>query len=372
MKAHSILPPDSQKACNFHDLSPRNMQDLPKSSPEVMQSLSGKEVPFEALVGRTVALLGYGNQGRAHALNLRDSGAMLRIGGRSGSNATCLAADEGFETGPVAAVAAHADLVIVALPDEHHATVWREHLAHVITPGQTVGFLHGLSVHFGLVSLPPGVGCVLVAPKGPGTTLRERFVRGQGIPALMAVHQEAAEPGRARALALAWAAGIGSGRAGVLPTTFRAEAVTDLFGEQAVLCGGMLGLARLAYETLVARGYPPLLAYIECVHEIKQVADLLYERGPAGMCRAISNTAEFGAYEAARTLADDTLRARMARLLDGIEAGEFAARLAKDAAAGGALLAAERARAEAHPWEAAGREARAMMPWLGNADRGGS
>jgi ketol-acid reductoisomerase len=348
------------------------MQEALQNAAGTPQSLSGQDVPFDGLVGRTVALLGYGNQGRAHALNLRDSGATLRIGGRPGSNGTRAAANDGFAVGDLAEVARGADLVIVALPDEHHARVWREHLGPVVQPGQTLGFLHGLSVHFGLVSIPAGVGCVLVAPKGPGTTLRDRFVQGQGIPALLAVHQDTREPGRARALALAWAAGIGSGRAGVIPTTFRDEAVTDLFGEQAVLCGGMLSLARTAFETLVARGYPPLLAYIECVHEIKQVADLLYERGPAGMCRAISNTAEFGAHEAARALADDALRARMARLLDGIESGEFAARLARDAANGGAVLAAERERLAGHAWEAAGREARALMPWLGNADRGGA
>ncbi len=263
-----------------------------------------------------------------------------------------------------------ADLVIIALPDEHHAHVWKDELAAVIQPGQTIGFMHGLSVHAGLVAPPAGVGCVLVAPKGPGPTLRGRFVAGEGIPALMAVHQESSTPGHARALALAWAAGIGCGRAGVIPTTFKDEAETDLFGEQAVLCGGMLGLAQAAYETLVAAGYPPLLAYIECVHEIKQVADLLYERGPAGMREAISNTAEFGAYTAAPQVVDDHVRQKMKMLLADIQNGAFARQISADADAGSPLLQARRAEAAKHDWEASGQLARALMPWLGKTDEG--
>jgi len=335
-----------------------------------MQVLRGPDVPIHALSGGLVALLGYGNQGRAHALNLRDCGIRVRVGGRTGSAAMARASAEGFETANGPACIEEATLVVVALPDEVHQSVWNAWLRDALRPGQVVGFLHGLSVHFGLVAVPAGVGCVLVAPKGPGTTLRERFVEGTGIPALMAVHQEATHAGHARALALAWAAGLGCGRAGVVVTSFKDEAETDLFGEQAVLCGGMLALAHAAYDALVARGYPPMLAYLECVHEIKQVADLLYSRGPAGMCRAISNTAEFGAYEAAERIAGPDLRAHFSALLEAIQSGAFARRLSADAAAGSPWLRSQRERAAHSGWESAGREVRDLMPWLRPADEG--
>ena len=333
------------------------------AKPEVLR---GGAVPLEPLQNKEVAVIGYGNQGRVHAWNLRDSGIRVRVGGRSGSAALAAAAADGFQAGPTAEVAAGADLVVLALPDEHHAAVWRAALLPVLRPGQTVGFLHGLSVHFGQVQVPAGVGCVLVAPKGPGPTLRSRFEQGQGIPALWAVHQECAPEadGRARALALAWCAGLGCHRAGVVQTTFRDEAVTDLFGEQAVLCGGMMALAQAAYDTLVEAGYPPMLAYLECVHEIKQVADILYERGPAGMRAAISNTAEFGAAKAEPRIADAHLRQTFRAMLQDIHSGAFARALADDAAAGSAWLEAQRAAAKQNSIEAAGHDVRALMPWL--------
>lgn len=336
-----------------------------------------------------MALLGYGNQGRAHALNLRDSGVDVRVSGHPGSASRTKAATEGFAVADPAEAIRGAELVIVALPDEVHAEAWRTAIAPNLRPGQTAGFIHGSSVHFGLVRPVAGVGMVLVAPKGPGTTLRERFVAGQGIPALLAVAQERAGgagahghgPGgdgpRAGAvaptsldLARAWAAGLGCMRAGVVRTTFKDEAETDLFGEQAVLCGGMLGLAQAAYEVLVEAGYPPLLAYTECIHEIKQVADLLYERGPAGMRAAISNSAEFGAYAAAPRMADERTKAAMRQLLDEIRSGAFTRRMQADHDAGGPWFRAQRAAADAHPMEDAGRAVRALMPWLGSGAGG--
>jgi ketol-acid reductoisomerase len=304
------------------------------------------------------------------------------VGGRLTSAGIRAAREDGFQVDSISRVVPDADLVIVALPDEVHAQVWRDEIAPHIHAGQTVGFMHGLSVHFGLVTVPHGVGCVLVAPKGPGTTLREQFSQGRGIPALLAVHQEVEQPSgpagsesregtmgaeptpSARELALAWAAGIGCGRAGVVVTTFGHEAETDLFGEQAVLCGGMLGLAQAAYETLVEAGYPPLLAYTECVHEIKQVADLLDARGPSGMRAAISNTAEYGALTAAPFLADQHVRARMKELLRQIQSGAFARMIAEDAANGGRWLAEQRRLADAHSMEQVGRAVRELMPWL--------
>ncbi len=321
----------------------------------------------DALHGRAVTLVGYGNQGRSHALNLRDSGISVRVGGRPGSTARARAESEGFKTADTAFAVRGADLVIVALPDEAHAAVWANDIAPNLGTGQTAGFIHGSSVHFGLVSARPGIGLVLVAPKGPGTTLRERFLMGQGIPALLAVQQErdgSAGGPSALDLARAWAAGIGCARAGVVRTSFKDEAETDLFGEQAVLCGGMLGLAQAAYEVLVEAGYPPLLAYTECIHEIKQVADLLYARGPAGMRAAISNSAEFGTYAAAPRMADERVKETMRALLAEIRSGAFTRRMQADHDAGAPWFRARRAAADAHPMERAGADVRALMPWL--------
>lgn len=330
------------------------------------QVLRNSEVPLGPLVNRTVAVIGYGNQGRAHALNLRDSGVRVVVGGRSESHSVRNAATEGFDARPTRDAVHGADLVILAIPDEHHAHVWARDIAPAIRIGQTVGFLHGLSVHAGWVAPPAGIGCIMVAPKGPGATLRARFERGEGIPALVAVKQDA-EGVSGRELALAWAAGIGSGRAGVILTSFKDEAETDLFGEQAVLCGGMLALARAGFQTLVDAGYPPVLAYIECVHEIKQVADLLYERGPKGMRAAISNAAEFGAFTAEPRIADEHLKSRMRDLLRDVQSGAFTKRMAEDTAAGNAWLNAQRTAADADRMEQAGAEVRALMPWLKGA-----
>jgi ketol-acid reductoisomerase len=323
------------------------------------------EAPLDPLRGRTVAVIGYGNQGHAHALNLRDSGITVVVGARNESRSAVRAATAGFPVLGLTEAAAQADLVILAAPDEAHAEIYRLHLARAMAPGSVLGFLHGFSIHYGRVEPRADVGVVLVAPKGPGATLRSRFVAGLGIPCLFAVHQESPDH-TAQAIALAWANGIGSARAGVIDASFKDETETDLFGEQAVLCGGLLTLIRAAFETLVAAGYSPELAYIECCHEVKQVADLVYEHGPAGMCARISNTAEFGAYHAARLLDTAELRAHCAQLLRDVQSGAFAADMLKDHANGWARFSAARTAWSAHDMERAGATVRAAA--LGRGD----
>jgi ketol-acid reductoisomerase len=329
-------------------------------SPPLSILRGADEAPLDPLRGRTTAILGYGNQGRAHALNLRDSRVEVIIGLRSGSASADVARRDGFEPVELAEAASLADLVLMALPDEVQGEVFARAVTRNLRPAATVGFMHGLAVHAGLIHAPMGTGIVLVAPKGPGTTLRERFLRGLGIPCLFAVHQESAD-GHAEALGLAWACGIGCARAAIIRTTFAAETETDLFGEQAVICGGLTGLMLAAFETLVRAGYPPELAYIECCHEVKQVADLVYERGPAGMMQAISNTAEFGAYHAAARIVDDHVRCVLTGLLGDIRSGSFARRIASDVSAGFPWFQSQRQDLINHPIEVAGRAVRAMM-----------
>jgi ketol-acid reductoisomerase len=325
------------------------------------QILRAGDVSTDALRGRTIAVLGYGNQGRAHALNLRDSGLSVVVGGRPGS-----ARREGFEAGTLAEAAARADLAIVALPDQAQPAAWGKWIEDALPAGAVVGFVHGFAIRFGFISPRADLGVVLVAPKGPGATLRARFEEGLGIPALVAVEREnAAET--ARAFALAWGAGIGCARSGLIATTFAAEAESDLFGEQAVLCGGLLALVHESYALLVEAGYSPEVAYIECCHEVKQVADLLYARGPDGMRRAISDTAEFGAFVAEQALVDEHLRAKLRALLADVRSGAFARRFMDDYGRGHPDFTAWRRAASGHPIEAASARVRALMPWLRDA-----
>jgi ketol-acid reductoisomerase len=310
-----------------------------------------------------VAVIGYGNQGHAHALNLRDSGIQVVVGHRQGHTGWERAISDGFVPCTIADAAAKAELVILALPDEVQPEVFTAEIEPHLKAGVTIGFVHGLNIHFGLIKPRADVGVVMVAPKGPGQTLRERFVQGQGLPALVAVHQESPRS-NARALALAWAHAIGAARAGIILTTFADECETDLFGEQAVLCGGMTWLIRAAFETLVSRGYPPELAYLECCHEVKQIADLVYERGPAGMMQAISNTAEFGAYRAGPLIVDQAMRDHMNRLLNDIRSGEFTRLMSQDYRTNFAWFAQQRKEFRNHPIEAAGQSVRKLMPWL--------
>jgi ketol-acid reductoisomerase len=329
-----------------------------------LKIVSGPEhAPLDPLRGRTVAVLGYGNQGAAHALNLRDSGLDVVVGNRPDSPRARAAADAGLDVRTIEDAAAAGDLVVVALPDEAQPRIWTERIAPHLRPGVCVGFLHGFAIRYGLVEPPAEAGVVMVAPKGPGRTLRARYERGEGIPCLLAVHQDAPSGG-AEALALAWANGIGCARAAIVYTSFADETDTDLFGEQSVLCGGMTSLILAAFDTLVEAGYPPALAYMECCQEVKQVADLVYERGPAAMMEAISNTAEFGAHHVGPMLVDDAVVARMRSVLRAVRDGTFAATMMADHAAGSEWFEEQRRALRDHAIEAAGREVRAWMPWL--------
>lgn len=319
--------------------------------------------PVDALRDKTIALIGYGNQGRAHAANLRDSGLRVVIGARHDSETGAQAKRDGFETLAVDAAAARGDLVILGLPDEIHGEVYDSTIASHMRTGATLGVMHGFSLRFELLKPRHDIGVVMVAPKGPGTTLRERFALGQGIPCLVDVFEDS--PAKdSEAIALAWAAGIGCLRAAAIFTTVAEEAETDLFGEQTVLCGGITALIRTAFETLVAAGYPAELAYIECCHELKQVADLVYSRGLAGMHEAISGTAAFGSYIAQERMVDDALRQRMAKMLHSIRTGEFARIMLEDRANGSPMRRAHRNSDEHHPIEPAGGFVRSLMPWL--------
>ena len=337
----------------------------PKITPkDVIIIQNDADAPLAPLIGKSVCVLGYGNQGQAHAQNLRDGGVMVRVGSEPHTRGFAAAQAAGFEVLSSAKAVQNADLVIVALPDEIHGKLWASAIEPNLAPHAVVGFLHGFSVRFGLVKPAANIGVVMVAPKGPGKTVRDRFVMGQGIPCLFAVHANGANAENTRALGLAWANGIGSLRAAIIETTFAAEAETDLFGEQSVLCGGMLALVKVAYETLVEAGYPPMLAYIECCHELKQVADLMYARGPSGMRDAISTTAEFGALDAEHILLTEQLRADFKRILNSVQDGTFAARFQRDADDGFARLKKMQEAALQHPIEAAGRAVRALIPWL--------
>ena len=287
-------------------------------SADKLTILKGSEVPIEGLLGKQVLLVGYGNQGAAHAKNMRESGIDVSVCTRQSEQPT----SDGFQIASIEE-AGKFDLVIIGLPDDVQKTYISDQLIPNLTQGTTVGFIHGFTVHYNLCEFPEGIGVVMVAPKGPGKTLRDTYKAGKGIPSLMAIHQENAD-NTARAIALGWAAGLGSSRAGVIETTFKDETETDLFGEQTIIVGGMLALMKASYETLVEAGYPKHLAYIECCHEVKQVADLVYEQGIAHMLEAISDTAELGAYAAIDELDDDTLRTKLRNILKYIQEGTFA------------------------------------------------
>lgn len=326
-----------------------------------MQILYDGDADLSLITGRRVAVIGYGNQGHAHALNLRDSG-VGDIVVASGSGSAARARDAGFDVVNNAEAAEWADLVMILAPDEDQAAIYADDLAPRLRTGAAVAFAHGLNVHFGLIRPRADLDIILIAPKGPGRALRSAYMRGGGMLALTAVHQDAT--GSARALALAYASGIGCGRAGIIETSFRDECETDLFGEQAVLCGGISNLVIAAFETLVNGGYAPELAYLECAHEVKLIADLMHEKGITGMREAISNTAEFGDYETGARLITAEVRAEMKRVLDDIQRGRFVQRFIADTQAGGPQMTAARQRQRAHPIEKVGAELRALMPWL--------
>jgi len=314
------------------------------------------------LQGRTVAVLGYGSQGHAHALNLKDSGVDVVVGLRPDSASVGDAQRAGLEVTDVADAASRGDVVAVLLPDEKQGEIWREQIADGIAPGNLVLFGHGFSVHYGEVAPPPEVDVALVAPKSPGHLVRRQFTEGRGVPGLIAIHQDAS--GSAQALSLAYARGIGCTRAGVIETSFREETETDLFGEQAVLCGGVTELVRAGYETLVDAGYDPQMAYFECLHELKLIVDLMYEKGITGMEHSISNTAEYGDLTRGKRIISDTTRTAMKEILGEIQSGAFAREWIAENRAGQENFQRMRREAQGHPIEAEGRELRKMMDWI--------
>jgi ketol-acid reductoisomerase len=320
------------------------------------------DTDLSLLEGKTIAILGYGSQGHAHALNLRDSGCEVVVGLRSGSSSRAEAEGEGLTVLEVADAASRGDLVMVLLPDERQAQVWEEEIRDGIAPGDLLLFAHGFAIHFGQIEPPPGVDVGMVAPKGPGHLVRRQFVEGRGVPCLMAIHQDAT--GDARESVLAYAKGIGGTRAGVIETTFKDETETDLFGEQAVLCGGLTELARAGFETLVDGGYDPRLAYFECLHELKLIVDLMYEKGIQGMRDSISNTAEYGDMTRGKRVISEETREAMRKILADIQSGEFAREWIAENRAGAESFERMRAEAADHQVEKVGSKLRSMMPWI--------
>ncbi len=320
------------------------------------------DADLEHLRGKTIAILGYGSQGHAHALNLRDSGCEVVVGLRPGSASRAEAQGEGLTVLDVGEAASRGEVVMILLPDERQAEAWEAEIRDGIAPGNLLMFAHGFSIHFGQIEPPPGVDVGMVAPKGPGHLVRRQFAEGRGVPCLMAVHQDTT--GNARDLVLAYASGIGGGRAGVIETTFKDECETDLFGEQAVLCGGATELARAGFETLVEAGYDPRLAYFECLHELKLIVDLMYEKGIQGMRDSISNTAEYGDMTRGKEVITAQTREAMRKLLADIQSGEFAKEWIAENRAGAENFQRMREEAAGHQVEQVGRELRKMMPWI--------
>ncbi|WP_454883588.1 ketol-acid reductoisomerase [Sphingomonas oryzagri] len=313
---------------------------------------------------KKVAIVGYGSQGHAHAQNLRDSGVgEVVIALRAGSATAKKAEGAGFKVMSTAEAAAWADIVMILAPDEHQAQIYADDIAPNIRDGATIAFAHGLNVHFGLIEPKSTIDVIMVAPKGPGHTVRSEYVRGGGVPCLIAIHQDAS--GNAQDVALSYASAIGGGRSGIIETNFREECETDLFGEQAVLCGGLTHLIQAGFETLTEAGYAPEMAYFECLHEVKLIVDLMYEGGIANMRYSISNTAEYGDITTGPRIITAETKAEMKRVLADIQGGRFVKNFVLDNRAGQPELKAARKQAAAHPIEQTGAKLRAMMPWIG-------
>jgi ketol-acid reductoisomerase len=320
------------------------------------------DADLSLLDGKTVAIIGYGSQGHAHALNLKDSGISVVVGLREDSPSVAKARAQGLEVLPVVEAASRGDLVMILAPDELHRQVWEEQVRDGIAPANMLLFGHGFSIHYHEIEPPPDVDVALVAPKGPGHLVRRQFTEGSGVPGLIAVEQDAT--GNARALALAYAKGIGCTRGGVIETTFKDETETDLFGEQAVLCGGASELVQAGFQTLVEAGYDPEMAYFECLHELKLIADLMYEKGLAGMRYSISNTAEYGDYTRGKRVITEETRASMKQILKEIQSGDFAREWIAENRAGQESFKRMRAEQADTQVEDVGRELRSHMDWI--------
>ena len=321
-----------------------------------------KDADLSLIRGKKVAIVGYGSQGHAHALNLVDNGVRVRIGLPATSKSLAKAKQRGLEVAPVAEVAAWADVIMVLIPDQHQARVYKSDIAPQLSAGKMLMFAHGFNIRYGTIKPPADVDVSMVAPKGPGHRVRETFQDGSGVPALVAIHQDAS--GTAKQLALAYASAIGAGRAGILETTFSEETETDLFGEQAVLCGGVSALVKAGFETLTNAGYQPEVAYFECLHELKLIVDLMYRGGLSYMRYSISDTAEHGDYVSGPRVIDAKVKETMKSILDEIQNGAFARRWIEENQTGRPTFNATRAAETKHPIEEVGVKLRAMMPFL--------
>src|SRR5271157_1534404 len=323
-----------------------------------------RDADLNLIKGKKVAIVGYGSQGHAHALNLRDSGVKdVAVGLRKSSAGVKKAEAEKFKVMEVAEAAKWADVMMMLTPDELQGDIYRDHLHANMKNGAALMFAHGLNVHFNLIEPRADLDVLMIAPKGPGHTVRSEYQRGGGVPCLIAIHQNAS--GNAHDLGLSYASAIGGGRAGVIETSFREECETDLFGEQVVLCGGLVELIRAGYETLVGAGYAPEMAYFECLHEVKLIVDLIYEGGIANMNYSISNTAEYGEYVSGPRIITPETKAEMKRVLEDIQSGRFTRDWMLENKVNQTSFKAMRARANAHPIEEVGAKLRAMMPWIG-------
>jgi ketol-acid reductoisomerase len=331
-------------------------------SPTVSDVYYENDADLSQLEGKTVAVLGYGSQGHAHALNLKESGAEVVVGLRPGSASRAEAEAAGLRVLDVADAASEGDIVMILLPDEKQAEVYEGEIADGIAPGNLLMFAHGFSIHFGQIDPSPEVDVGMVAPKGPGHLVRRQFLEGNGVPGLVAVHQDAS--GSAKNLVLAYAKGIGCTRAGAIETSFKDETETDLFGEQAVLCGGVTELVRAGYETLVEAGYDSRLAYFECLHELKLIVDLMYEKGITGMRYSISNTAEYGDLTRGKRIIGEPTREAMKQILGEIQSGEFAREWIAENRAGQENFQRMREEQKNHRVEREGHELRSMMDWI--------
>ncbi len=327
-----------------------------------MKIYHDEDASLDPLQGKKIAVIGYGSQGHAHALNLRDSGCDVRVGLRPDSASRAKAEAEGLRVVDAGTAAREADIIMMLVPDEQGSEIYEGEVAAGLAAGKYLAFGHGFNIHFKKIVPPANVNVFMVAPKGPGHLVRSEYQKGRGVPCLIAIHQDPS--GDTRQVALAWAKGIGGTRAAALETTFKEETETDLFGEQAVLCGGLTELIRAGYETLVRRGYSPEMAYFECLHEVKLIVDLIYEGGIANMRYSISNTAEYGDMTRGKRVVGDETRKAMEQILDDIQSGKFADEWMTEYRCGSPHFRELRQEAAKHPIEDVGAKLRGLMPWL--------
>lgn len=327
-----------------------------------MQVYYDKDADLALIQSKKVAIIGYGSQGHAHANNLKDSGVSVVVGLRAGSGSWQKAENAGLEVAEIESAVAAADVVMILAPDEHQVSLYQNQIEPNLKAGAAIAFAHGFNVHFELIEPRADTDVFMVAPKGPGHLVRTTYEAGGGVPSLIAIHQDAS--GNAKNIALSYAVANGGGRAGIIETTFRDETETDLFGEQAVLCGGITALIQAGFETLTEAGYEPEMAYFECLHEVKLIVDLIYEGGIANMRYSISNTAEYGDFTRGPRIVTEETKAEMRRILSEVQAGKFAREFIGENQAGFPTLKAGRRLSREHPIEQVGEKLRAMMPWI--------